>query len=459
MLFSSIEFLLFFLPLFFILYGCTPSRYKNMALLAGSLFFYASGDLRHLPFLAASLAVNYFLGLHLGVSGRKNGRRDKEKIHRRRRRLLVLAVAGNLAGLVFFKVRETFGSGAEMPLGISFYTFQMLSYLIDVYRGDAPRERSLVRLADYALLFPRMGSGPIVRYPDIRGELAERRFGLEDIQSGLKWFVVGLSAKVLLADRIGILWQEAQTAGFVSLSTPMIWLSAIAYSMKLYFDFCGYSVMAVGLGRMLGFRLPENFRTPYMARTVRDFYRRWHITLGKWFCRYVYIPLGGSRRGELRTAANLLCVWLLTALWHGLTPNFLIWGGVLWLCIVAERQLGRIPAVKRLKVLPHLYLWAVIPVTWMCFAITDLGQLGVCLGRMFGVLEGINVRSGDWIDALRRYGLLFAASFAGCTPVVRGLYRRWKDCRLVELLLVVLFWVCVWRITVEGKNPFMYLHF
>lgn len=459
MIFSSVEFLLFFLPIFFILYGVTPSKYKNITLLTGSLFFYAYGDLSHLLLLAASIVVNYFLGWHLGVGGKKNRNYKKSKVYKRKRLLLVAAVIGNLCVLAFFKGDETFGTGAALPLGISFYTFQILSYLIDVYRGEIYRDYSFVRLATYITMFPRIVSGPIVGYDEVRGALKKRKFNAAGLQSGMKVFVLGLAAKVLLADRIGILWHEAQTTGFISLSTGMTWLAALAYSMQLYFDFHGYSLMAVGLGRMLGFELPENFQMPYMARTVRDFYRRWHITLGRWFCKYVYIPLGGSRKGELRTVINLLLVWFLTSLWHGVTPNYLIWGGLLWLFIVLERQIERLGIGKRLKVLPHLYLWAVIPVTWMCFAITEPEQLGIYLGRMFGLVEGINVRSGDWIGALQRYWYLFAMSFVACTPVVKMIYRRWRDTKPAELILVALFWLCVWRITVEGNNPFMYLHF
>ncbi len=459
MIFSSIVFLLFFLPIFLILYGVTPNQYKNLTLLAGSLLFYAYGDLNHLWLLMASIVVNYFLGLHLGVGSKSKHKKKRGKRYRKKRLLLAAAIVGNIGVLAFFKGKEGFGAGTGLPLGISFYTFQILSYLIDVYRGEVYRETSLVKFAVYCAMFPRVGSGPIVNYGEVQRALEKRRFCPEGIQSGMKVFVLGLAAKVLLADRIGILWHEAQTTGFVSLSAGMAWLSAIAYSLRLYFDFYGYSLMAVGLGKMLGFAFPENFRMPYMARTVRDFYRRWHITLGRWFCRYVYIPLGGSRRGELRTAGNLLAVWLLTALWHGITPNFLIWGALLWVCIVLERQAERLGLGKRLKVLPHLYLWAVIPVTWMCFAIPDLGQLGTYLGRMFGLTKGINVRQGDWLYALQRYGGLFAAAFAACTPAVKRICVRLRDSRAAELFLAALFWLCVWRITVEGNNPFLYLNF
>lgn len=408
--------------------------------------------------LLVSLIVNYFLGLHLG-EGKKRHQDKKSKFYKRKRLLLAAAIVGNLSLLVFYKGADGLGMGVTLPIGISFYTFQILSYLIDVYRGEVLREYSFVRLAVYITMFPRMVSGPIVRYGEVKRSLERRTCTAAGFQSGLKVFVVGLTAKVLLADRIGILWHDAQTIGFVSLSSGMTWLAAIAYSMQLYFDFYGYSLMAVGLGRMMGFELPENFQTPYMARTVREFYRRWHMTLGGWFRQYVYIPVGGSRKGELCTVLNLLLVWFLTALWHGFTPNFLLWGGILWACIVLERQLARTGLGKKLKLLPHLYLWAVIPVTWMCFAIQDLDQLEICLGRMFGLVSGINVRANDWLDSIQQYGYLFAAAFIGCTPLVEKVYRKFRDTWFGEIVLVLLFWLCVWRISIEGNNPFMYLHF
>lgn len=449
MVFSSVEFLLYFLPIFMILYGLTPKCMKNFALLVGSLIFYAFGEPKYLILLMISVVVNYFVGLHLQPV---RGKRRQKK----RNVILTAAVVGNVCYLAFFKGGI---SEAGLPLGISFYTFQILSYLIDVYRGTIKRERSLIRLATYITMFPQLVSGPIVTYGEVEDALTDRKMTLEGVQDGLKVFTIGLVSKVLIADRIGLLWQEVQVAGFESISTPMAWLGAIAYSMKIYFDFCGYSLMASGLGKMLGFTFPANFKLPYMADSVREFYRRWHVTLGRWFREYVYIPLGGNRNGELRTVLNLLAVWILTSLWHGSTLNFLIWGILLWFFIVMERQLDKIGIFKRLKVLPHLYLWAVIPVTWMCFAISDISQLQVYLGRMFGIVEGINVRAADWITALQNYGALFVTSFLFCTPFLRNIHKKWKNHFVYMLVLAVLFWVCVWRLTVEGDNPFMYFRF
>ncbi len=455
MIFSSIEFLLCFLPAFLLLYALTPARLKNLTLLVGSLVFYALGEPAYLALLGGSVAVNFLLcRFCLREPAQGNALAWN-------RGVLAAALAGNLAVLAAFKygVQEN-----GLPLGISFYTFQILAYWIDVYRGEEKKETSLLRFAAYIVMFPQLISGPILLYGEVRRQLHRRRFGLTGLNEGLKVFTMGLASKVLLADRIGLLWQEVQVTGFESISTPLAWMGAVAYSLKIYFDFYGYSLMAIGLGKMIGFELPENFQEPYMAGSVRDFYRRWHMTLGRFFRRYVYIPLGGSRKGELRTVANLLAVWVLTSLWHGTTANFLIWGLFLCVLIILERQvkalgISRLFRHGFLRVVPHLYLWAVIPLTWVCFAVSDVSQLHLYLGRMFGVTEGIQVNPMDWRKALETYWYLFGMGFIACTPVVRKLFGKWKGRAAGIVFLAVLFWVCVWRLQVEGQNPFLYFDF
>ena len=469
MVFSSVEFLLWFLPVFFILYALIPNRFRNVFLLAGSLVFYAMGELHYLFLLVVSVVVNYYIGVFFGVKDRYRGRNKKTVKYRGyaewREEVLYLAIAGNVGVLFLFKIAL---GGDSLPLGVSFYTFQILSYLIDVYKGTIPAEHSFIKFASYVTMFPKLVSGPIVNYGEVSAAMSERRMTWQSVQNGLKVFTLGLVAKVLIADRIGILWHEVQVRGFESISTPLAWLGAIAYSFKIYFDFYGYSLMAMGLGTMMGFRFPENFRNPYMAVSVRDFYRRWHITLGRWFCNYVYIPLGGNRRGELRTVRNLLIVWVLTGLWHGGSGNFLIWGVLLWVLIVAERQVknfldrhtaGEENNRKKLHILSRLYVWLVIPVTWMCFAITDVGELFIYLGRMFGQAPQYTPMPGDWSAALQNYGSLFVIAFIASTPLIRRLYRRWRNNMAVNVILAALFWICVWRIMIEGNNPFLYSNF
>ncbi len=439
MVFSSIEFLLCFLPIFILVYMIVPQRLKNAVLVLGSMVFYAYGDLLRMGLLAVLTAVNYI------VARRMN----------RRRMVLVAALAVNFGTLAFFKL---YHGGAMLPLGISFYTFQAASYLIDIYRREAPAERNFIDFAAYIMMFPKLIMGPITSYKDMRRQLRRRRCDAESLQDGMKLLILGLAGKVLLADRLALLWHEVQVTGFESISTPLAWLAALAYSLELYFDFAGYSLMAVGLGRMLGFKLPENFRQPYMACSVREFYRRWHMTLGEWFCKYVYIPLGGSRRGEGRTVCNLLAVWLLTSLWHGITGNFLIWGMGICLLIILERQVGRLWK-GRAPAICHLYLCVVIPITWMCFAITDLGQLGIYLGRMFGLGSSVAVNAQDWQKALSNYGMLLLAGMAASTPLVRWIYRKLEKRWVGMLLLAACFWFCIHRILLEGENPFLYRNF
>ena len=460
MIFNSIDFLFYFLPIFFLLYLISPDKVKNVTLVSGSLVFYAKGEPRYLLLLILSVYINYYVGLALGKSNRYNRFEYKAetdlKYRKRKRKLLTVAVIGNIGVLALFKMHV---GDVSLPLGLSFYTFQVLSYLIDVYHGTVKREGSLLQFATYITMFPKLISGPITDYGAVKDALSERKVTVEQLQDGLKLFTLGLGLKVLLADRVGILWHEVQVTGFESISTGLAWLAAVAYSMKIYFDFYGYSLMAMGLGQMLGFSLPINFKNPYMVRSVREFYRRWHMTLGSWFCRYVYIPLGGSHGGEMQTVRNLLIVWVLTALWHGTTANFLLWGILLWLCIVLERQVEKLGIGKHLSVLPHLYLWGIIPVSWMCFAITDVADLTVYLGRMFGATEGIYVRAGDWQTALGNYGILLLVAVLCCTPLLEKVYHKLKKSLLGSLLLGVLFWVCVHRIVQEGNNPFMYFRF
>ena len=462
MIFSSVEFLLYFLPLFLLLYALTPKRLQNVTLLSGSLIFYALGEPRYLIILMLSVLINYFLGRRLArASGMNGSEEDKIKLNKRRKNVFILALVFNLGLLTFFK----YGAGkADLPVGISFYTFQILSWLIDGYRGEQKREVSFLTFASYVTMFPQLLSGPLVPYGELEKSLKSREFTAGNLQEGLKIFALGLTGKVLLADRIGLLWQEVQVTGFESISVPLAWMGALSYSLKIYFDFSGYSLMAMGVGRMLGFELPENFNLPYMATSVREFYRRWHITLGRWFCKYVYIPLGGNRRGELRTVCNLLAVWFLTSLWHGSTANFLIWGMFLWLAIVIERQLEALGISGHLKKGPgrflcHLYIWAFIPITWVCFAVTDVEQLQIYMGRMFGVLPGIQVSAQDWIRALKDYGMLFLGCAIACTSLPRRLFEKLKDTLIGGIILAALFWFCIWRLQREGLNPFMYLQF
>lgn len=454
--FASLEFMFRFLPVFLIVYYAFPAKHRNTILLIGSIVFYAMGEPVFILLLIFLTWLNYFIGKQM-----RNQRCGYEirKWHKiARRRYLTGIVCVDVAVLIAFKALGVFVSGSLLPLGISFYLFKMISYQADLYRGEITDSPGFMDTALYFMVFPQIAQGPIMRYEEGR-TYALRYYSLEGFEDGLQYFVIGLSMKVLLADRLAILWKDLQMIGYQSISTPLAWLGAVGYSLQLYFDFWGYSLMAMGLGRMMGIELPANFRRPYMARSVRDFYRRWHMTLGQWFCRYVYIPLGGSRQGELRTIFNLLVVWMLTAFWHGAGWNFFCWGGLLWICIVLERQLGRLKFVHKMKVLPHIYLWLVIPMSWMCFAITDLSQLQVYLDKMLWLVPGFSGGYEDAWKALSTYGGLLLVSGLACTPVIEKLYHKWQDKLPVKVLLSGLFWYCIWRLLLEGNNPFMYFSF
>ena len=457
MIFSSIEFLLWFLPIFLIVYGITPRKYRNLTLLVGSIVFYAMGDVRYLPLLMISILCNYFLGLHLA--------KRSPKTLWRKKLLLILTLGANLAVLLWFK---DWGGSAGLPLGISFYTFQILSYQIDVYRGEVSREYSFLKFATYVIMFTKLISGPITRYGDISDSLTERTFTVRGLEDGMKLFILGLAAKVLLADRVGILWHEVQVTGFESISTPLAWLAAIAYSMEIYFDFWGYSLMAMGLGRMMGIELPANFRRPYMARSVRDFYRRWHMTLGQWFCRYVYIPLGGSRQGELRTIFNLLVVWMLTGIWHGAGWNFLFWG--LWFAfflILEKLFLGDILESVP-KVFGRIYTLAVVLISWVFFALESPGEILAYLQAMFG-MNGIGPVNSLAMFLCNEYLVLLVIALVACLPLGSRLVHALKSSktgpamalyRLGEKVIpAVLLLLSVAYIVDASYNPFLYFRF
>lgn len=346
-----------------------------------------------------------------------------------------------------------------LPIGISFYTFQAVSYLADVYRGVISAEKRFDRFATYLCMFPQLTAGPLVGYEHVQGSLLTRNYSLRMVETGLRTFVWGLAAKVLLANRLGLLWHDIQTIGFKSISTPLAWLGALTFSMEIYFDFLGYSLMAVGVGRMLGFYLPENFNLPYTAKSVTEFYRRWHMTLGAWFRKYVYIPLGGNRSGKAKMCLNLLLVWLLTGVWHGADLNFMLWGAALGIMIVLEK-LFWLRWLEKSKVISHIYLLFVIPLTWMMFAITDVKELGIYYGRMFGVESGnLQVNPADFMDSVKDYWPLLLTGVLFCTPIPGIVSRLMKNRFAEAALLLLVFWLCIYYLYIEGVNPFMYYRF
>lgn len=472
MLFSSVGFLFRFLPIFIIAYLALP-KYRNSVLLLGSLIFYGVGEPYFVLLLLFSVTVNYTIGCYMFWEPRSPQKDRKKKAARRKRRALLLALVFDLGILFLFKYWDFAAKSINallgherlpllmlaLPLGISFYTFQMISYQIDCYRGTVEKRANLLTFATYVCMFPQFIAGPIVRYGEVEQRLENRRVRIRDLENGLKLFTFGLGLKVLLANQIGTLWNLIMTAGTGRLHTLVAWLGAFAYSFQIYFDFWGYSMMAMGLGRMLGFSIPRNFDNPYVSRSLSEFWRRWHMTLGRWFREYVYFPLGGSRRGRRRTVFNLLVVWTLTGLWHGADWNFVLWGLVFFLFLSLEkRTYGK--WLERSRVLGHVYTLLLIPVTWVIFGITNMGQLTGYLENLIGLhREEILVGTTQLIRYLKEYALLLIACVIFATPLPEKLYWKWKDRWFAVLILLAVFWWSVYEMISGSNNPFLYFRF
>lgn len=461
MVFSSLEFLFIFLPIFLILYFPTNRKYKNILLFLFSLIFYAYGSIKEPLFILlilGSVIVNYFLGIKIEKSSSK--------------KFLILGLIYNFGWLFLFKYYGFFSLqlnaliGKELlpnlefilPIGISFYTFQTVSYLIDVYRKDTKAEQSFIKFGTYITMFPQLIAGPIITYRGIRRELDNRKAGMNNFYIGLKYFIIGLGYKVLLANRIGSLWTDIQGIGFESISTPLAYLGVIAFSLQIYFDFYGYSLMALGLGKMLGFTIPMNFDYPYLSRSLTEFWRRWHITLSSWFKQYVYIPLGGNRHGILKTIRNLLIVWILTGLWHGASWNFVIWGLVTFLFLVIEK-LWLKKHLDKHRILSRIYMLILIPFTWTIFAVTNLKELGTILTRLFPFSKGINVYDLDYLKYLNTYGILMLIGLFFCTRLPDKFLKKCKNPVVEIIVYLLIFWLSVYCLCREANDPFLYFRF
>lgn len=441
---SDLNFIFRFLPLFLLVYYVCPYRYRNWALFGASVLFCALGSPSGAVVLLCSVTVNYILLCLM----------DCRKSPSWRGSFLFAAAAFNVGLLGYYKY-----AAKTLPLGISFYTFTLLSADIDVYRRRERAPGSWLELGTFAAMFPKLLSGPITAYHDTIEQVRSRRTSAKKTEYGLSLLIAGLVFKVIIADTMGILWHDIQTIGFESISTPFAWLGAAAYSVQLLFDFQGYSLMAMGLGSLTGFELPPNFDHPYRSRSISEYYRRWHMSLGRWFRDYLYIPLGGSRAGAVRTALNLLAVWAVTGIWHGETLNFLLWGLTLGLFIVLEKfWLGRFLDAHRL--LAHLYVWFLIPLTWVVFAVTDFGQLQIYFTRLFPFWgSGTAVNPKDWLIYGKPYIPFFLAALAVTCPLADRLWKKYWNTLPAKAVLFGLFWVCVYRIVTGLHNPFLYLNF
>ena len=452
LVFSNWQFLGVFLPVFLIAFYLVPGRYRNALLFLGSLVFYAAGGVLATVLLIILTVVNYLAGSALWESG------EKKKL-----RAIVFLDAGVLVVckvLALLSQEQKTAFSFALPVGLSFYLFKMISYQADLFRGEIRSKPTFVQAAAYFTMFPQVTQGPIMRYRDgFAGKLSRRRVTPALFEDGLILLTIGFAMKVLLADRIGILWNEISKIGYESISTPLAWMGAYGYSFQLFYDFWGYSLMAAGIGMMLGFPFVENFAHPYAAGSIGEFYRRWHATLGRWFRDYIYIPLGGSRRGTARTIFNLLIVWALTGFWHGGTLNYVVWGLVLGLFIVSEKYLlSRNEGL--LRILGRIHVLIVIPLTWVIFAIPKMGDIGTYFTRLFPFFgSGEAVNSGDFLKYLGIYWPFFAVSAALCVPAVFKAVIRCRRKPWMTALLTVLFWVSMYYSIHSAGNRFMYFSY
>lgn len=403
MLFSSITFLYYFLPAVLIIYFLIPAGlFKNAALLLASLVFYAWGEPKYVFLMIGMILVDYLLGIMIERGGRM---------------WLITALALNVGVLCFFKF-----SDAAWPIGISFYIFQLISYLADVYRGTVKAQRNLINLGAYVAMFPQLIAGPIVRYADIEKQLTRREHTWENFACGFQRFVCGLAKKILISNALGELCAVFQASQ--DPSVLFYWLYAVSFALQIYFDFSGYSDMAIGLGRIFGFSFPENFNYPYISGSITEFWRRWHMSLGTWFRDYVYIPLGGNRVPRWRWYLNILIVWSLTGLWHGAAANFLIWGLLFAALLVLEKN-WLLKKLEKARVWNHVYVLFWVVISFVIFNTADLQEALSYLAAMFGAGE-IPFVSAEFLYYLRSYGVLLIAAVIGATPVVGMLKRKFE---------------------------------
>ena len=462
MIFSSIPFLYYFLPVVLLVYGLTPRKGKNAVLLLFSLVFYGWGEPKYLAVMLVCTALGYGFGLALGRAGRPGVRKA----------LLAASVLSSLSFLVYFKYADFFLSnfnaltGASLPLlqmtlpvGISFYTFQILSYTVDVYRGEARVQKNPIDLACYVTMFPQLIAGPIVRYTDVAEQLKQR--GRGDFQKGASRFLVGLGKKILFANLLGEVcaaWRGTQDG-----SVLFSWLYAVSYTLHIYFDFSGYSDMAIGLGALLGFRFPENFNYPYIAASVTEFWRRWHMTLSRWFRDYVYIPLGGNRKGMGKQLRNILIVWLLTGFWHGAAWNFLCWGLYFAALLILEK-LVLLRFLEKHRIFGHVYLLLAVVFGFVLFDAATLSGAWDCIRGMLG-LGGLPIASAEGAYLLKSNALLLILAALGATPLPKRIAKVLEArCPKAAALLhpaalCALLLICTAYLVDGSYNPFLYFRF
>ena len=465
MLFSSIPFLYYFLPLVLAVYFLTPARFRNAVLLLASLIFYAWGEPKYVLLMLASILSGYGFGL---LQERYRGQKGAKLV-------CGLSVAVSLSFLLYFKYADFFlenfnaatGLGVPLlrialPIGISFYTFQIISYTVDVYRGE-PAQKNLIHLAAYVSMFPQLIAGPIVRYSDIAQQLEHRSHSTALAAEGVRRFLIGLGKKILIANQLGELCSVFRASD--EKSVLFYWLYAVAFALHIYFDFSGYSDMAIGLGKVFGFHFLENFNYPYISASITEFWRRWHMSLGTWFRDYVYIPLGGNRVGRALQLLNILVVWMLTGFWHGAAWNFVVWGLMFAVLLIMEK-LWLLKPLSKCRPLAHLYVVFFVVISFVIFNAENMGQALSDIGGLFGA-GGIPLVSAEAVYCLRSFALVLILAVLGATPLLRnGLVRlsqyptAGKVLNALEPFTLFVLLLVMTGYLVDGSfNPFLYFRF
>ena len=467
MVFSSIPFLYYFLPAVIAVYFLVPRCFKNAVLLVFSLGFYAWGEPRFVWFMLIAIAQGYVLGLLIEKF------RDKKQLSRL---FMIISCGISIGLLVYCKYTDFFIDnfnavtglsvpllGIVLPIGISFYTFQILSYTVDVYRGNVEAQKNPISLGAYVAMFPQLIAGPIVRYSDIAEQLKNRTHSIEKISLGSRRFVIGFAKKVLIANQLGELIEVFKASG--DKSVLFMWIYAIAYAIHIYFDFSGYSDMAIGLGRIFGFDFPENFNYPFISKSATEFWRRWHMTLGSWFRDYVYIPMGGNRVSKPRWFFNIFVVWMLTGFWHGAAWTFIAWGLFFAILLMAEK-LWYLKRLEKLNILPHIYKFLFVIVSFTLFDSASMSQAVKNIGALFG-FGGLPLISSEAVYNLRSYAVLIIIGIIGSTPLIKTLLKKFaekpsgeKILNIAEpIALLLLLAVCTGYLVDGSFNPFLYFRF
>lgn len=475
MIFSSLLFLFKFLPIVLLIYFVVPAKFRNFVLFASSLIFYSWGEPIYVLLMLFSTAVDFFHG-KLVYKYKMSNQPGKAKA------AVISSVVINLGLLGFFKYADFFLDSINnifnldiqllniaLPIGISFYTFQTMSYSLDIYMNDEVPQNNPISFGTYVALFPQLIAGPIVRYKDIAQELRHRKENTDDFFIGIRYFIIGLGKKVLLANNIGLLWDEIKVLDSSSLTTVSAWLGITAFAFQIYFDFSGYSDMAIGLGKMFGFKFPINFDYPYISKSITEFWRRWHITLGTWFREYVYIPLGGNRCSRAKNIRNILIVWFLTGFWHGAAYNFIIWGMYFGVILIIEKTfllnlMEKIPSVFR-----HIYSIILILIGWVIFEFESVSKMGDYILSMFGI-KGAGFVNSEAMFMIREYGIIFIVLILASTPIpklivnklgekIRNMNIQWISYVAENAFNISVLFISTAYLVDASYNPFLYFRF